>query len=80
MLTIRAAWGVGGIVVIAALSGCASAYHAFPDLCVPYAYCPQPPLPYTTYSHCGCPTPIAAQYAERTAVRETPDGYNDPSE
>lgn len=43
------------------LPGCAAAYHDYPCGCVPYAYCPPPPLPYVTYSHCGCPTPIAAQ-------------------
>jgi hypothetical protein len=79
MLTIRRAWRVLGIVVATALSGCAAAYHDDPDPCIPYAYCPPPPLPYATYAPCGCPTLIAAQYKQRTASKEVPDSYYVPS-
>ncbi len=51
--------------------GCASAYHAYPCGCVPYGYCPGPPLPFTNY--CGCPTPQAAKYRSAhptTAIEE----------
>ena len=63
MSTTHAAWTLAGIVLALALSGCARAYHAYHDACVPYAYCPQRPLPYTTYDNCHCPTPIAAEFA-----------------
>jgi hypothetical protein len=44
-------WGVG----------CSHAYHHYPPCsCIPYTYCPQPPLPYVTYGSCHCPTPIAS--------------------
>jgi hypothetical protein len=46
-------------VVLPAAGGGAPAYHAYPCGCVPYGYCPEPPLPYTRY--CGCPTPWAAK-------------------
>ena len=47
-----------------AVSGCAAAYHAYADGCVPYEYCPPAPLPYACYQ--ACPTPVAA--CHRTAV------------
>jgi hypothetical protein len=51
--------------------GCAPAYHAYrcDCSCLPYAYCPPAPLPYTTY--CGCPTPVASCYANRAVPRES---------
>lgn len=48
-------------VSLLGLSGCAGAYHAYPDGCVQYGYCPPRPLAYTAYH--GCPTPIAARFA-----------------
>lgn len=44
-------------------AGCAAAYHAYPCGQVPYAYRPEPPLPYVSY--CACPTPIAAEFGEK---------------
>lgn len=41
------------------LGGCAHAYHEYPCGCIPYDYCPEPPLPYTAYGE--CPTPIASR-------------------
>ncbi|MFV1965366.1 MAG: hypothetical protein ACC628_08080 [Pirellulaceae bacterium] len=49
-----------GIALLAATTGCAAAYHDYPDGCVPYAYCEPPPLPYDTYE--ACLTPVAASY------------------
>ena len=47
-------------ILLIVSSGCAGAYRDYPKGCVPYGYCPQPPLPYVEY--CGCPTPIAERY------------------
>jgi len=44
--------------LLTACCGCAAAYRCYPCGCVPYQYCPDPPLPYTAYSACHCPTPI----------------------
>ncbi|MFH1265276.1 MAG: hypothetical protein ABIK89_06070 [Planctomycetota bacterium] len=62
MSTNHAAWLFAGIVLAIALSGCAPVYHAYPDACIPYAYCPRSPLPYTTYANCHCPTSIEAEH------------------
>ncbi|MFO1045839.1 MAG: hypothetical protein U0941_28995 [Planctomycetaceae bacterium] len=62
-----------GLIAIISLSGCAHAYHAY--LCgVPYGYCPDPPLPYTSYS--GCPTPIASRYVSPPAPMLPPAPTN----
>lgn len=59
----RAIWLGIALVAMAMCFGCARAYHSYPPCsCVPYSYCPQPPLPYTTYESCHCPTPIAAKF------------------
>lgn len=50
-----------GVFVALAASGCAAAYHDYPCGCIPYAYCPPPPLAYGPYE--ACPTPIARCYA-----------------
>lgn len=63
MSTKRKLWP--SLAILIAAAGCAPAYHAYPCGCVPYGYCPDPPLPYTSY--CGCPTPWAAKF-----VREHP--------
>jgi len=52
-------WLFSAVLVIGT-TGCAGAYHDYPSGCVPYAYCPAPPLPYHDYH--GCPTPIAKGY------------------
>ena len=52
-----------GLILLASLSGCASAYDSYPCGAIPYGYCPDPPLPYSTYS--GCPTPVASSYSPR---------------
>lgn len=49
-----------GVALLASLSGCATAYHDYPGCCIPYRYCPCPPLPYITYEGCHCPTPGAS--------------------
>ena len=73
MSTNRAAWLFAGTVLAVALLGCAPAYHAYPDVCIPYAYCPRAPLPYTTYAHCHCPTPVAAGHLSHAGeVSSTP--------
>lgn len=41
------------------LSGCAPAYHAYPNGCVTYGYRPQPAPPFAFYR--GCPTPLLAR-------------------
>jgi hypothetical protein len=54
-----------GCLSAVCFTGCAAAYHAYPNGCVPYSYHAPAPLPYTQYSN--CPTPIAARYFERRA-------------
>lgn len=55
-------WLFGAVVLLAMCWGCAGAYHSYPSgCCIPYGYCPEPPLPYTTYEPCHCPTPIASE-------------------
>ena len=50
-----------GAMTLVVASGCAAAYHDYPDGCVAYDYCPLPPLPYATYQ--ACPTPVAQCYS-----------------
>ncbi len=52
---------LAAIVTLVVVSGCAAAYHSYPGGCTAYDYCPEPPLPYTAYRKCHCPTPIAAE-------------------
>lgn len=60
-----------GAILLAA-AGCAPGYHAYPCGCVPYGYCPEPPLPFTNY--CGCPTPWAAKfYPEQPGEADLPE-------
>lgn len=61
---VRRALPLLGSAVLIAVCGCAPAYHAYPGLCIPYTYCPQPPLPYATYPKCHCPTPVTSRYLE----------------
>lgn len=60
-------WQLLGIVLVIALSGCAPGYHAHQRGCIPYCYCPEAPLPYTTYCCSHCPTPIASQCRQQYA-------------
>lgn len=62
-----------GIALATALSGCAAGYRAYPDACIPYAYCRPAPLPYATYAPHGCPTPVAARYRQQTASQAAPE-------
>ena len=55
-------WKLLGVVLIVSLSGCITAYHDYPGCCIPYLYCPPPPLPYVRYEGCHCPTPGASIY------------------
>ena len=77
-------WQLPGIVLMIALSGCASGYHAYRCGCIPYRYCPEPPLPYTTYCSSHCPTPITSQCCQhgteiRTQHAEGPVGVAEDS-
>lgn len=54
------------LILLIVSSGCAGAYRDYPKGCVPYGYCPQPPLPYVEYF--GCPTPIAERYLVRPSA------------
>jgi hypothetical protein len=55
------------VLLIAIAGGCAAACHDCScGGCVPYTYCPPPPLPYRTY--CGCATPVAAYYSTSQQV------------
>ena len=58
-------WTLLGVALMVSLSGCAAAYHDYPDCCIPYLYCPPPPLPYTAYEGCHCPTPGASQHFQQ---------------
>ena len=49
-----------GVLLLAVACGCSAAYHDYPCGCVPYGYCPLPPLPYAAYETCH--TPVAACY------------------
>jgi hypothetical protein len=64
-------WSLSAAILLCVTMGCASAYHAYPCGCVPYGYCPEPPLPFMNY--CGCPTPQAAKYRCQHPVA-TPEG------
>jgi hypothetical protein len=61
MIPARKLVGWCGVVLLVVSSGCARAYHAYPCGCVPYDYCPPPPLAYAPYD--ACPTPVARCYA-----------------
>jgi hypothetical protein len=56
-------------------NGCVHAYRAYPDGCIPYDYCPSPPLPYTRST--GCPTPIANRWISESSG-PVPSPVNDP--
>ncbi len=56
--------------------GCASAYHAYPCGCVPYGFCPAPPLPFSNY--CGCLTPRATQFQCGHATAASKEGESLP--
>lgn len=70
------------LIAVAAVtvSGCASAYHAYPDGCVSGGYCYAPPLPYTTYD--ACPTPVAECHAagDQQIPRDAEPVVESPSE
>jgi hypothetical protein len=55
-------WKLLCAALLVSLSGCAAAYHDYPGCCIPYLYCPPPPLPYVAYEGCHCPTPGASLY------------------
>jgi hypothetical protein len=65
-------WFLIGAATILGVSGCAGAYRAYESSCVPYDYCADPPLPYTTYSGCHCPMPIEAAEPCEQLVGEAP--------
>ena len=74
----RVLWPLLGLVFFLGLSGCARAYHAYPrGCCIPYDYCPAPPLPYAAYNDCHCPTPIAAHLLEPATGSVSPDTSRD---
>lgn len=50
-------WRLLGAALLLSLPGCATAYRDYSGCCIPYVYCPPPPLPYVTYESCHCPTP-----------------------
>lgn len=65
-----------GLVLAIGLTGCASAYHAYPTgCCIPYSYCPPSPLPYTAYDQCHCPTPVATQWRQQNAAAQSPEKH-----
>jgi len=68
-------WPLAAGMLLAA-AGCAPAYYAYPCGCVPYDYCPDPPLPYGTY--CGCPTPWAAKFQREFAAPPNEDLRRQP--
>lgn len=47
------------------LSGCAPAYHAYPNGCVTYGYRTAAPPPFTFYR--GCATPWSRRYASESS-------------
>ena len=51
-----------GLLPLVISCGCSAAYHDYPCGCVPYRYCPPPPMRYAAYD--ACPTPLAACYLE----------------
>jgi len=55
--------------LLAALGGCAPAYWAWQPGCPTYEYCMPPPLPFTNYGDCHCPTPIASRWAQQHGPR-----------
>lgn len=65
MSTKQSLWSWLAAALLLAASGCAAAYHAYPCGCVPYGYCPDPPLPYTAY--CGCATHGTCSFAREPA-------------
>lgn len=52
------------------ISGCARAYHAYPNGCVAYEYRPQQAAPFSFYR--GCPTPWLVRHEARTKSDESP--------
>jgi hypothetical protein len=65
-------WQFATMPLFALTMGCAAAYHAYPDGCVPCEYCAPPPLPYMTY--CGsCPAPTAGCCSELHGVESNSD-------
>ena len=66
-----AMWKLLGIALIVSLSGCAAAYHDYPGCCIPYVYCPPPPLPYAAYEGCHCPTPGVSLYLQQHGTPTT---------
>jgi hypothetical protein len=60
-----AMWRLLGVPLLVSLSGCAAAYHDYQGCCIPYLYCPPPPLPYVAYEGRHCPTPGASLYSQQ---------------
>lgn len=61
-------WRLLGVALIVSFSGCAAAYQDYPGCCIPYLYCPPPPLPYVAYEGCHCPTPGASLYLQQHGI------------
>ena len=56
---------VSAIAAIVLISGCAPAYHAYPNGCVTYGYRTAAPPPFTFYR--GCATPWLRRYASESS-------------
>ncbi|MHB8860855.1 MAG: hypothetical protein ACYC6N_00515 [Pirellulaceae bacterium] len=76
MITKQMHWPWLAVALLAAATGCAPAYHAYPCGCVPYGYCPEPPPPFTNY--CGCPTPWAAKFHQEIPAAPAADSDDQP--
>ncbi len=61
-------WPLLVIALAIPFTGCAAAYHAYSECCVPYLYCAPRPLSYLHYDGCHCPTPGASQYIPESAT------------
>jgi hypothetical protein len=77
-------WLPGAVVVLAMYLGCASAYHSYPSgSCIPYGYCPEPPLPYATYESAHCPTSVGSEWRSRhgpAGVKPSADDLKTPDD
>ena len=69
-----------GLLLIALMMGCASAYHDYSDCRVNCRYCEPPPLPYSHYDECVCHSSVASKYltASPPAVVEHVDPTSAP--
>ncbi len=67
-------WRLLAAALAVLLSGCAGAGRDYSDCCIPYLYCPPPPLPWVSYEGCHCPTPVASRYGEPQSGYSAPSG------